>query len=283
MPAERSPRVSVVMPVINPHPEFFPNAVRSVLGQTFQDLELVIVEDPSRVDGKAQIARMEDPRIRHLQNPSRTSLVDQRNRGLLEARADVVAFLDADDVALPGRIQKQWDTLCAHPEIDVLGSQVFIIDDLGQPVAFRAYPLAHDEIVAAMSRYNAIAQPSVMLRRRVILEAAGYQYRAFPVAEDYELWSRLVARGVRFANHPEPLTLYRVHSAGTKGLLLRHMLRATLDVKERFWRNRMDARARLRFYGERALLLLPVGFVLKLFMRMQYTPVHQRSMSRGSF
>jgi glycosyltransferase involved in cell wall biosynthesis len=265
------------MPVLDPHPVYFRQAVQSVLDQTFTDFELVIVEDPSKTDGKALLAGLDDPRIRHIQNPARTSLVDQRNRGLAETRADLIALLDADDIMQPERLAKQVEYLATHKDVGVLGSQLFIIDSDGAQVGLRAYPLSHDEIFAAMSRYNALAQPSVMCRKQLLVDANGYQYRTFPVNEDYELWSRLATRGVKFANHPEPLLRYRVHPLGTKAMMLHHMLRATLDVKKQFWRDHMDTRARLRFYGERALLRLPASWVLKLFIMTHYVPGDRRS------
>jgi hypothetical protein len=96
------------------------------------------------------------------------------------------------------------------------------------------------------------------------------------VNEDYELWSRLAARGVRLANHPDPLIKYRVHPTNTKTVMLHHMLRATIDVKRQFWRDRMDVRARARFWGEHLLLGLPAAWVLKLFMMTQYVAGERR-------
>jgi glycosyltransferase involved in cell wall biosynthesis len=261
------PRVSVMMPVLAPHPVYFRQAVESVLAQTLEDLELVIVEDPSpsglRVD-------FDDPRVRHIRNPSRTSLVDQRNRALSEARAPIVAMLDADDIAEPTRLARQLEFMTEHAEVGLIGSQLAVIDHDGRSVGTRTYPLDHDDIVSAMSRYNAIAQPSVMARRSTLVEAGGYEYRTHPVNEDYELWSRLAMRGVRLANHPDALVRYRVHPTGTKSAMLRRMLRATIDVKQRYWRDQMDWHARLRFWGEHALLALPPTWVLRLFVMTQY-------------
>jgi glycosyltransferase involved in cell wall biosynthesis len=269
MPPADAPRISVMMPVLDPHPVYFPRAVASVLAQTAADLELIIVEDPSakRAD---RIAKLDDPRIRYIRNDARTSLVDQRNRALAEARADIVAMLDADDIAEPDRFAKQLAFLDAHPEVGLVGSQLTIIDASGEVIGTRSYPLEHADIVAAMCRYNAIAQPAVMARKRVLVDAGGYQYRTFLVNEDYELWSRLVQRGVQVANHPEVLLRYRVHESGTKAAMLRRMLRATLDVKNQFWRDKMDARARLRFWGEHVLVGLPPSWVLRLFVAIQY-------------
>jgi glycosyltransferase involved in cell wall biosynthesis len=264
------PLVSVMMPVLDPHPVYFRAAVESVLAQTLTDLELVIVEDPGRSSGAEILSGIADPRIRHICNPKRTSLVDQRNRALAEARADFVAMLDADDIAKPERLQKQYDYLQAYPNVDVLGTQLFIIDESGKQLGFRSYPLKHAQIVAAMHSYNAIAQPSVMARARALRDVGGYQYRTFPVNEDYELWSRLASRGAQLANHPEPLLEYRIHPYGTKAQMLHRMLRATIDVKNRYWRDQMDARAKIRYWGEHVLLGLPAPWVLRLFIMTQY-------------
>jgi glycosyltransferase involved in cell wall biosynthesis len=264
------PTVSVLMPVLDPHPSYFRAAVRSVLAQTMGDLELIIVEDPSRSDGRDLLRELADPRIRHIRNTTRTSLVDQRNRALAEARGELVAMLDADDVAEPHRLATQLAFLHDHPEVSVLGSQLTIIDETGRRIGTRSYPQDHAAVVAAMARYNAIAQPSVLARKQALVAAGGYQYREFPVNEDYELWSRLAASGVRLANHPARLVQYRVHSQGTKAAMLHRMLRATIDIKRRWWRDQMDARARARFYGEHLLLGLPASWVLRLFVMTQY-------------
>jgi len=264
------PLVSVVMPVLDPHPEYFVAAVASVLAQTMADLELIIVEDPSPRSARALLAGISDPRVRLICNETRTSLVDQRNRTLSEARADFVAMLDADDIAKPHRLAAQLEFLRNHPEVGVVGSQLTIIGPDGARVGSRAYPTQHDDIVEAMMRYNAIAQPSVMARKQVLIDAGGYQYRAFPVNEDYELWSRLAARGVRLANHPDALIDYRIHLSGTKAAMLKRMLLATIDVKQQFWRDRMDLRSKLRFWAEHALLGVPPALVLKLFIMTQY-------------
>jgi glycosyltransferase involved in cell wall biosynthesis len=258
------------MPLLNPHPVYFPQAVRSVLQQTLTDLELIIIEDPSPRSGKGLLTGLEDPRLRHIVSPSRTSLIAQRNRGLAEARADLVALQDADDISEPDRLQKQAAYLHAHPEIAVLGTQLRIIDDAGKHLGYRAYPGDHDAILRVMPRFSPLAQPSVMLRKSIVLEAGGYEYDHYTVAEDYDLWSRLAARGVRFANYPEALVRYRLHAEAGKTTKLREMLLATIDVKKRHWSGRMDLTARLRLWAERALLWLPPGLVLALFRRYQF-------------
>jgi glycosyltransferase involved in cell wall biosynthesis len=268
--SRKAPLVSVMMPVINPHPVYFRAAVRSLLCQTLREIELIIVEDPSESCAEEMVSEFDDARIRYFKNSSRTGLIEQRNKALFEARADFVACLDADDVAVPERLQKQFEFLNDHTDVDVLGSQLQIINESGKSVGYRVYPATHEEIVTAMCEYNAIAQPAVMCRRKVLIDSGGYQYRAYPVNEDYELWSRLMLRGVRFANHSEALLLYRIHPQGTKIAMMRRMLLATIDVKKHFWIHKMTLRARIRYWGEHLLLRLPPSWVFRLFTLIQY-------------
>jgi hypothetical protein len=123
-----------------------------------------------------------------------------------------------------------------------------------------------EAIVLGLTRYNALAHPSVMFRKEAVRAAGGY--RAF-FAEDYELWSRLARRGARFANHPEALVRYRIIPSGIRAAKVRATLRGTLEVKRLHWRNQMDLGGNLRMWAERLLLWLPAPLVLALFLKTQ--------------
>jgi glycosyltransferase involved in cell wall biosynthesis len=263
------PKVSAVISVIDPHPVYFREAVQSVLNQTLRDLELVIIEEPHGRRVVDVLQGIEDPRIRHFCHPHRTSLVDQRNRGLEHARSEFVALLDADDVCMPERFAKQLAFLQAHPDVAVVGSQLEVIDHEGRAVGYRAYPTDPEELRRALPLYNPIAQPGCMLRRSVALAVGGYQYRLHKFVEDYELWSRMAKHGYRLANLPEPLTRYRIHPAGAKTSSLRSSLLGTIDVKRIHFGSTMSVPAQLRLWGEQALLHLPGPLVIKLFIALQ--------------
>lgn len=264
-----APRLSAVISVIDPHPVYFPEAVNSILGQTLSDFELIIIEEPHGRRVADVLKGVDDPRIRHFCHPTRTSLVDQRNRGLEHARSEFVALLDADDACKPDRFAKQLAFLEAHPEVGVVGSQLEIIDPEGRTIGYRAYPTDPDAIERALCIYNPIAQPGCMLRRSLALAAGGYQYRVHRFVEDYELWCRMAKRGYRLANLPEPLTRYRVHPAGSKTSSLRSSLLGTIDIKRMHFAGGLGVRAKLRLLGERALLQLPGPLVIKLFLALQ--------------
>jgi glycosyltransferase involved in cell wall biosynthesis len=266
------PIVSVVMPVLNPHPVYFRQAIESVLNQTFEDWELVIVEDPSPRQAAEILKDYPDPRIRHFVNPQRTSLVKQLNSALHEARAELIARQDADDISEPERLEKQVKFMESHPEVAVLGTWLRVIDEDGRTLGFRRYPCDHDDIVRAMRIYNPIGHPSVMFRRDVALKHGGYQYDRVLVASDYDLWCRMAKSGIKFANLPEPLVRYRIHKGSVKSVKLRDTLRGTIEIKQLHFGADMNFRARLRLVGERLLLLLPPKFVLWLFLKTSVKP-----------
>ncbi|HEX7377034.1 MAG TPA: glycosyltransferase [Pirellulales bacterium] len=264
------PTVSVVMTVYDPHPVFFAKAVQSILDQSWADFELIIVEDPSpRHDGD-WLRDTAEPRLRHIVNGERTSLVWQKNRGVSAAAGQYVALMDADDVAHPARLAKQVEYLAAHPEIAVIGSQIAVIDQNDCVVGYRRFPLEHDAIMKALPRVVPLSQPSVMFRRETFESFGGYQLTEFAAAEDYELWSRWIKQGVRFANHSEPLLNYRLHPGQTKFTRLRETILADLRVKETYWADERDMRARIWWLAQRLLLRLPEWVVAKLLVRMLY-------------
>ena len=263
------PAVSVLMPVLNPHPVYFPEAVASIIGQTFTDWELVIVEDPSPSSAAELLKRFDDPRIRLITNPNRTSFAGQLNQGIGECRADLLARMDADDIANPTRLAKQVSFLGSTPDVSVVGCQLSIIDQAGAEIGSRKYPTTYEAILRMMPRYNAIPHPGVAARTDAILRQGGYGFK-WPL-EDYDLWSRMLIAGERFANIDEPLVQYRVHpQSGSKSRQLRETLRYTLEVKRTHWWKRMTWRDRLRYRAEQVLLSLPPHWVLFAFKLVTY-------------
>lgn len=263
------PLVSIVVPVFNPHPVYFPQAIASILGQSFRDFELIVVEDPSASSGRALLAAVSDPRLNYIVNGERTSLPRQHNRGLAEARGRFICRFDADDVCEPQRVERELAFLQANPDIDVVGSFLTVIDEHSATIGTRRYPTGHAAIVSAMRRFNPIANSTVMFRREVYERFGGWRDSALP-AQDYEWYSRLAAGGARFANLEEPLVRYRLHGGSIKSSQLRGTILTTIDVKRTYWLKDMDAASRAMLWAEQLLLVLPSWLVLRLFVAVRY-------------
>ena len=123
-------KVSVVMPVRDGE-RFVAEAIGSVLGQTVSDLELIVVDDGSTDSTPALLAGVADPRVRVLTQPP-SGLAPALNAGCAEAAAPVIARMDADDVALPDRLEWQLAFLDAHPDVALLGGGIVLVDEEGR-------------------------------------------------------------------------------------------------------------------------------------------------------
>jgi len=265
---ESAPAVTVLMAVWNPNRAYLELAIRSILAQTFTDFELLLIEDPSPDSISDLVAAIGDPRIRLLQRPERGTLGAALNAGLAAARAELVARLDADDIALPGRLMRQQAFLREHEDVAVYGSRITVIDGEGRAVGRRLLPLTHEEIAAALRRYNCISHPSVMVRKSAVLAAGGYDEER--VAEDYDLWCRMLLRGARFRNAAEDLVQYRFHEEAAKYRGVHEAIRVTIEIKKRYFRDRFTWGDRIRLAAEQTLLRLPAPLIIVLFRMLEY-------------
>jgi glycosyltransferase involved in cell wall biosynthesis len=206
MDVQSSPRVSIVMSVFNGE-RFLREAVDSLLGQTFREFELVVVDDGSN-DGTAAILRSyKDRRIRTTRSPVNVGQPAGLNRGLASSAGTYVARLDADDVALPERLARQVAFLDARPDTAALGSAWIEIDENGRRGPVRLPPTDSIGIRWRLLFSNSFLHSSMLVRRSALEEVGAYD-ESIGYGEDYELWSRVAAR-FEVANLPDPLVLYR--------------------------------------------------------------------------
>ncbi len=208
---------------------FLNAAIESILTQTFADFEFIIVDDGSR-DGSRRLAdayAATDPRVLVLSSPGK-GIVPVLNHGIGQARGNVIARMDADDIALPHRFATQLAALASRPEVSVVGSNYTAIDIQGRTVRDIALPAASEEIRERLSAGNCIAHPTVMMRRDAVL-AAGLYRADFPLCEDYDLWLRL-SETTDMINLPETLLLYRLHPAQATATGLEQRLRSEVEA-----------------------------------------------------
>jgi len=206
------------------------DAVASVLAQTLSDLELIVVDDGSVDATPALLADVDDRRLL-VERQSRAGLTCALNVALARASAPLVARLDADDIALPERLQRQVAFLDAHPEVGVVGSAAREIGDDGLEVRVVRPPEDHVALRRALIRRNPMVHSTVTMRRGAVEAVGGYDAR-FAVAQDYDLWMRLLAV-TRLANLPQTL-------------VVRRLLPGRVSVARDTDRLRAEARARWR-------------------------------------
>lgn len=285
MSAAHTPAVSVIMPVHNAAP-FLREAITSILGQTFTDFELIIVNDGSTDGSGAIIDSFSDARIRafHQANQGISAAL---NAGIEQAHAPLIARMDADDVSLPERLARQVDFLRTHPNVAVVASFVDFLNVDGEVTGvWDTDRAAHDEasIDGLLPRTNCIAHPTVMLRREA-LGALRYDPRQHG-AEDWDLWLRLRSRGHRIAKIPEALVRYRMHPSSIMGGLKRkapverRLLRArTRTLLAEWGRGRFSSfqlaiiAAQVRNLVGAAQRWLAGPFIRDLFRLFTYSPL----------
>lgn len=204
-----APRVSVILCVFN-GARHLSRAVESVLGQTFDDLELIVIDDGSTDETSSILSRYVDRRLRVVRQ-SNVGLTCSLNRGIDLARGEFVARQDADDVSLPQRLERQLDLLDGQPDTGFAGTWVHLVDEEEQVFGDVRYGVRGDGLRTAHLRENQFAHGSLVFRRVLLDEVGGYR-REFRYAQDYDLTLRLmeITQG---ANVPEYLYLLR-HTAG---------------------------------------------------------------------
>jgi glycosyltransferase involved in cell wall biosynthesis len=218
------------MPVRNALP-YLKEAVDSLLAQTFAEIEILALDDES-TDGSGEfLESVKDPRMRVFRC-KRQGVAPLRNQGLNLARGQYYAVMDADDISLPSRIERQVAFLDQNPEIVACGSQAITIDAAGDELWPSDFPRSHAAIFANLAACsNPMLHPATIIRVQSLSAVGGYACNRSTV-EDFDLWWRLCTRG-RLANHPDVLVKYRWHGANVsivgRDLQLRLSRELTID------------------------------------------------------
>lgn len=224
-----SPAVSVIIPAHN-RAGTLPRAVRSVLGQTIKDLELIVVDDASTDDTMAVVGGFEDGRITYIRRSQRGGASVARNTGIEQARGEYVAFLDSDDEWLPQKLEKQLKKFRELPKgYGVVYSRYALFDDDtkekvlvgGRDASGNAFPLT--------LKY-CISQTGTFLVRKECLDAAGVFDESLPCSQDWDLFIRL-SRICKFGFVGDALTRVYIHG---------RQITVDLDGRIRDWEAMME-------------------------------------------
>ncbi len=207
-----SPLVSIIMSVHNGS-SFLHEAIESILSQTFQNFEFIIIDDGSTDLTPSVLERYQslDRRVRIIKLEENLGLPTCLNLGVDQALGKYIARMDADDISLPYRLEEQVKFLTDHPDIDMVGTGYIVIDDSGRNKG--AYFVSADPAVIKWSFifFNPIAHPSVMIRASTLKRFGGYDEQCLR-SQDYDLWWRISLDG-RISNLRKICLLFRRHES----------------------------------------------------------------------
>lgn len=276
-----SPLVSVVIPVYNSAATVL-ESVRSVLEQTYTNLEILIVDDGSTDASLALCKSLGDPRVRIIRQANR-GLAGARNTGIRQARGVILAFLDSDDLWLPHKIERHVEHLRSAPEVGVSYSRSAFIDVEGRPLGIYQTPPLHGITPELILCRNPISNGSCVVLRREVLDGIRFEANlygttesywfddSFRQSEDIECWLRIALQTEwRIEGIAEPLTLYRVSSGG---------LSANIEKQFASWQRVLNKTAGyapdlIRRHGDRAR-----GYQLRYLARRA---IHERQPRQGA-
>lgn len=203
--------IDIVMPVYNCE-RYLAQSIDSVLAQHFKNWRLIVVDDCStdQTEEIVQCYAARDPRI-ILTKGEHKGVAAAINTGLALVEAPFVARLDGDDIALPERLQVQYDFMTQHPRVLVLGSCATLINERDRLLRPRRVPTGWERIRETLKTRNCLCHPTVLIRTEALRQVGGYRDK-FQTSQDYDLWLRLSEIG-KIENLPQSLLLYRRHSS----------------------------------------------------------------------
>jgi len=268
----RKSMLSVVMPVYNSK-DYIAEAILSMLNQTFQDFELIIVDDAS-TDNTVEIIKKyqaKNPKIKLIQLSVNQNCGGDKcaNTGLRLARGKYIARMDADDVARPTRFEKQIKFLEENPQVFLVGSNADVINKKGILLGEKKEPLNSDEIYNAYFGFNPLIHPTCTFRR-VLKKGLPFSYEIkYSANNDYYTFFKLICQGYKFVNLEEKLLKYRIHNHNATFVNMKQKFVNSLKirlvmVKDHKYRPSIKNIAML-FAQSGVVMILPERILLKIY------------------
>ncbi|MCY4051913.1 MAG: glycosyltransferase [Gammaproteobacteria bacterium] len=205
-----NPTISVVLVVRNGE-KFIREAVSSILEQTYENFEFLIIDDGSADHTKEIVRKYRDTRIQLFDNPGPSGKPGGLNFAFETAKGQYIALMDADDISLPTRFEKQLRFLEQNPEIGIVGAQAIKINEVGEVIGYQGKnKMNHQGCRKLLLTGNScFINPSVLIRKASIPKGINYK-KDYPYAEDYDFFCQSFFH-TKFANLGERLIKYRIH------------------------------------------------------------------------
>lgn len=228
MKASPLPKVSVIMSVTSGMP-YLKEAVQSILSQTHKNFEFIIVDDASTDSSWQYLKSLKDKRIKLIKNKRNLGLAASLNKALKVAKGEFIARMDADDISLPQRLEKQIEFLKKNPTISLCGTWADLIDDKGNKIGEKRHPTDPKRVKEAINWYTAVIHPTYMGTPDFFRQLKGYR-DDFDFAEDYDLLSRAKNR-FKIANIDQKLLLWRLQGTRRSRASMQKIDKAELKIK----------------------------------------------------
>lgn len=258
------PKVSVIMGVYNVgDKKFLQEAVNSVLAQSFTDFEFIICDDGSKDSTLDIVYELvnNDSRCKIIKNDKNMGLASTLNKCIEIAKGEYIARMDADDRSLVNRFEKQVEYLERNPDVAVIGTQAYIINNDG--IRYKEFKRKRSVSLLDTVKNSNIIHPSSMIRRKVLNEVGNYTVSKLTTrAEDYDLWCKIASKGYKIENLEEFLFEYREDKDSYKKRKYKHRIE---EYKlKKYWIKR-TANLRYIIYAYKPLIvgLIPTSIMFK--------------------
>lgn len=233
------PKISVIMSVYNGE-DYLSEAIQSVLNQTFKDFELIVINDCS-TDSTAEILNQfanKDNRVKVHTNQENLRLPSSLNKALSLSTGKYVARMDADDICLPNRLEKQYDFMENNPNIALSSCRFMTLKNGVVSSGGCGGKNDNDSIKALLLVTNPILHPGIIAKAEVIKQL-GYD-KNFTCTEDMELWTRFVIAGYEVEILPEYLMLYRLHDKQITETTLEKQHKEVVSIQKKYYKKFLD-------------------------------------------
>ena len=227
------PLVSILLPVYNAEC-YLRTSLDSTLAQTYENIEVICVDDGSS-DSSLKILRKiarTDKRVKVFRNTKNQGIGYTANKALRQAKGEFIARMDADDVMLPDRIEKQVSFLQSNKEVVLVGGQCVVINEDGEEIGEKKNPQLHKDIYKLMFTTMSVQNPTVMINRKLVPESALKLDTKLHPVDDLDMLFKLFNYG-KFANLPDNVLKYRVYKGSSTMKNPKRSFLLTLKIRAR--------------------------------------------------
>ncbi|MBI4058695.1 glycosyltransferase family 2 protein [Candidatus Microgenomates bacterium] len=287
---KRQSLVSVVMPVYNAG-QFLAESIESILNQTYKNFEFLIIDDASNDNSREIIKRYQKKHsnIILLQNKRRLGISETVKKVISKTKGEFIARMDADDVAVSDRLEKQVKYLSRHHETVAVGGQCLIIDKDSRITGKKIFPTDFSDIYRYIFRFIPVQQPTLMIAAQRLPKNFEYYRDGMNTAEEVELIFKLFKYG-KVENLPDVVLCYRIHQHNSSLINIRQTFFLTLVARLRAifqygykpdWQGLV-----ITFIQAVAVLLMPTKltlFLYKIFRKLNFVRYHNSSLSQLTF